>query len=450
MSAGSSSHDVACFSVDRTKYLMLSKSMPDRSEPQVGIGFLPNSRRPLSRSLSIHSGSLLSAEMSRTTASDRPRWATGAGDVGVGPAEGIAAQAVELGVGGLGDGRHWAVLRVVGLGRSVDLGTYVVQTPSPCAMVASRWTWVPSRRAKTSVSASHSSGNCSATWATGQWCWQSCSPVAGRGRLGRGSVAVGREGVGEGLGPVPGGGRSTIGRYRASSSATRWRANAATAGRATLLLDEAQRAGRKVVVGLVEGVPADRGHREQPRRAAAAPGGGGPRLALLDQPLREQRVQVAAHGGGGQPEVLGQQGGGGGTGLEDGAGDPVAGRVLEVGFHNTSVALFGTDRKRRGGRCVGCHSGAAHHTVRVSDTILTRRDVAQGLRALGRQHRRPPPRPQLGQGPGLDSRRPGGDRAGAARRRRGGRNPRGADPDQREQRPRRLGAPPGPAELVGR
>ena len=65
----------ACFSVDRTKYLMLSKSMPDRSEPQVGIGFLPNSRRPLSRRSSIHSGSFFSAEMSRTTSSDSPRCA---------------------------------------------------------------------------------------------------------------------------------------------------------------------------------------------------------------------------------------------------------------------------------------------------------------------------------------------------------------------------------------
>lgn len=53
----------------------------------------------------------------------------------------------------------------------------VVQTPSPCAMVASRWTWVPSSSAKNSVSASHSWGNCSATWATGQWCWHSCSPT---------------------------------------------------------------------------------------------------------------------------------------------------------------------------------------------------------------------------------------------------------------------------------
>ena len=63
----------ACFSVDRTKYLMLSKSMPDRSAPQVGMGFLSKSLRPLSRFLSIHSGSLLRAEMSRTTSSYMPR-----------------------------------------------------------------------------------------------------------------------------------------------------------------------------------------------------------------------------------------------------------------------------------------------------------------------------------------------------------------------------------------
>ncbi len=65
----------ACFSVERTKYLMLSKSMPDRSEPQFGIGFLSKICSAFSRRCSIHSGSLFFAEMSRTTASDRPRCA---------------------------------------------------------------------------------------------------------------------------------------------------------------------------------------------------------------------------------------------------------------------------------------------------------------------------------------------------------------------------------------
>src|ERR1700761_8848243 len=75
MSAGRSSHDSACFSVERTKYLMLSKSMPDRSEPQFGMGLRPKYFSPLSRFSSIHSGSLLRAEMSRTTSSESPRLA---------------------------------------------------------------------------------------------------------------------------------------------------------------------------------------------------------------------------------------------------------------------------------------------------------------------------------------------------------------------------------------
>src|SRR6266508_2507953 len=75
MSSGSSSQLAACFSVDRTKYLMLSKSMVSRSAPQCGIGLRWKSFRPFSRSFSIHSGSFFFAEMSRTTASFRPRCA---------------------------------------------------------------------------------------------------------------------------------------------------------------------------------------------------------------------------------------------------------------------------------------------------------------------------------------------------------------------------------------
>ena len=52
-------------------------------------------------------------------------------------------------------------------------------------MVASRCTGVPSSRPNASVSASHSWGTSAATCATGQWCWQSCSParppIAGAG-----------------------------------------------------------------------------------------------------------------------------------------------------------------------------------------------------------------------------------------------------------------------------
>ena len=73
ISSGSSSQLSACFSVERTKYLMLSKSMPLRSEPHEGIGFFSNRRSPLSLRSNIHEGSFFFEEMSRTTSSFRPR-----------------------------------------------------------------------------------------------------------------------------------------------------------------------------------------------------------------------------------------------------------------------------------------------------------------------------------------------------------------------------------------
>ena len=73
MSSGRSSHVCAWRSVDFTKYLMLSKSMPERSAPHVGIGLRSNMARPLSRFFSIHSGSPLRREMSVTTSAEIPR-----------------------------------------------------------------------------------------------------------------------------------------------------------------------------------------------------------------------------------------------------------------------------------------------------------------------------------------------------------------------------------------
>ncbi len=75
MSSGRSSHEAACFSEERTKYLMLSKSMSSRPAPHVGSGLRSKSRRPFRRRSSIHCGSLFFAEMSRTISSLRPRWA---------------------------------------------------------------------------------------------------------------------------------------------------------------------------------------------------------------------------------------------------------------------------------------------------------------------------------------------------------------------------------------
>src|SRR5205814_9864506 len=108
--------------------------------------------------------------------------------VRVGPAEFVRAQPFELVLRG---GRHVksppdsGVFSVVTGTATASawaafpaLVTCVVQMPSPCAIVASRRTGVPSSLPKASVSASQSCGNSAATCATGQWCWQSCSPAS--------------------------------------------------------------------------------------------------------------------------------------------------------------------------------------------------------------------------------------------------------------------------------
>ena len=93
ISSGSSSQEVACFSEERTKYLMLSKSMPPRSEPQVGMGFLPNSFEALEAHLEHPLGLAL---LGRDVADDGlvdAALGVGAGDVLVGPAELVRADA---------------------------------------------------------------------------------------------------------------------------------------------------------------------------------------------------------------------------------------------------------------------------------------------------------------------------------------------------------------------
>ena len=120
----------------------------------------------------------------------------GARDVGVGPAVAVATQGRECSSWVSGSVWSVIVLSSRGLGRCdgarLGRGTWVVQTPSPLAMVASRWTCVPSSRRTPAVSASHSSGNSAATCATGQWCWHICTPEA-VSRVG--SVALGGQAV---------------------------------------------------------------------------------------------------------------------------------------------------------------------------------------------------------------------------------------------------------------
>ena len=223
----------------------------------------------------------------------------------------------------------------------------VVQTPSPWAIVASRWTCRPRTLPIASVSASHSWGNSWATWATGQCCWQSCSPI---GELAdAGGVAL----VGEHLGQRLGGRELGVGG-----------ADVGVAG-----LDEADPAAGEVHDGLLALVSARKRERlhgevvvlvveagrdrlsvsaEDAGRAAASAGAVDALLGGLDGALLDQVVEVAAYGGRRQVEALGQVGGRGGAVLEDRLHHPRARRSVPLGdgdgrpgeLHNTIVTLM--------------------------------------------------------------------------------------------------------------
>src|SRR6185369_8474757 len=161
---------------------------PGQIRAPIGHGLAPKQLQALQPQIEHPCGLVL---LGRDVADDLLGQATArglAGRVRVGPAELVTIKPLKLGVCGR---RHAetppdsVVLVVVAVEVVVVRGwtrdwavTCVVHIPSPCAIVASRCTGVPSRRPKASVSASHSCGNSAATWATGQWCWQSCSPPA--------------------------------------------------------------------------------------------------------------------------------------------------------------------------------------------------------------------------------------------------------------------------------
>jgi hypothetical protein len=107
--------------------------------------------------------------------------------------------------------------------------------------------------------------------------------------------------------------------------------------RAGHLGEEPQRGGREVVVAVVMGRVTRVGQPEHPRRttsparAATAP-------PALRGDRRQQRVEVPAHRGRVQPQALGERPGGGRTGLEDRAGDPVAGAEVGRGLGGRAVS----------------------------------------------------------------------------------------------------------------
>ena len=228
----------------------------------------------------------------------------------------------------------------------------VVQTPSPWAMVARRWTWRPRTWPMASVSASHSCGNSWATWETGQCCWHSCSaggqsveqgqrphgcgvPLAGEDpgqRLGRRELRVG------------GGDRGVVALDERHAAAGELQHGLVAAG----LREVAQRLDGEVVVLLVEVVAARLGDREHLGRTAPTTSRGRPRVTRLEGALGEEVVEVPAYGGRRQVEPLGEVGGRRRSVDQDRPDDALARRLVAGGrlddgpleFHNTSVPLM--------------------------------------------------------------------------------------------------------------
>ena len=366
MSAGRSSQLAACFSVERTKYLMLLEVDAGQVRaPGRASACGRNSFRPFSRRSSIHSGSFFLAEMSRTTSSDRPRRADS-------PAASESAQpnlyrsspsssgcaVVVMRRCLRADWSSWSCGRRADVRQATGAVTCVVQIPSPCAIVARRCTGVPSSRPNASVSASHSCGNSAATCATGQWCWQSCSPpgcspppVASAGRTGRrGRVAVRRQRLGERLHPLA---RPARLHHRPVPALQVGDLPAGELGDRLgpgHLGEEPERAGGQVVVGVLEGAAARVGDREQLGRAAAAAAAVAPRVPGLDHAVGQQVVQVPADRGRGQAEPGAQPGRGDRPVLQDQPGDPGPGAPLgaQVG-HGARGAGRGDGGLGRGG-----------------------------------------------------------------------------------------------------
>ena len=274
---------------------------PDRSAPHVGIGFLPKSRRPLSRRSSIHSGSFFSAGDAPHHGLVEAALGGRAGGVGVGPAVLVVAEAPSSsGVSGLRHRASSQIRRRVrgprGAARDVrradtvavgdggqsldvlaeqpgeDLGLGLAQLRELLGHVRDRAVVLAQlRRAPASAveaaypSAVSACARTSAFWFSGP----------------RRPATVPLLHVGD---PAPGELRDGLVTAR--------------------LGDEPQRGGRQVVVRLVERVPAGVGEREDLGRTAAAARAVDSLLVGLDQAVVEQVVEVPADRRRGQVEPL--------------------------------------------------------------------------------------------------------------------------------------------------
>ena len=146
----------------------------------------------------------------------------------------------------------------------------------------------------------------------------------------RSSVPVRAQGLGQGFGALLGGGglHGLAVRGRPARRSWRGRRRRPPRPRRTARCDPAQGVRGELVVGLVEGVAAAVGEREDLRGAAARARAVDPLLAGLHDVVGDQCVEVAAHGGGGQPQPPGQLGDGRRAVVQDGPRDPVAGGPL--------------------------------------------------------------------------------------------------------------------------
>ena len=340
----------------------------------MGIGLLSNSRRPLSRSLSIHSGSFF---LRRDVAHDlfgQAAARVGAGGVGVGPAVLVAAEAVELGVVpwwscGLPSWRVswcWSGARRVPAARRAGRGW--------CRRGRRGRAWPGAGRARRAAGRTRRSRPRRAGGTPARRAARGSGPgttarragYAGRGRADRRGVAVDGEALGQGLRARPTASRR---RPRRAGVAALELTDALLGERADGVVAEAgpqvaQRGrGEVVVPGGHRRVAAVGGDVAPGGPAAAAAGRSGDcQTATRPSAARASRCRRTAAGV--EPEPAGQHAGADGPGLEHRPADTVAGpRVRRLtGTRRRGQRGHRHGRRRRRHRARP-HRFSYHHCV---------------------------------------------------------------------------------------
>ena len=281
MSSGRSSHVAACFSLERTKYLMLSKSMPPRSEPQRRHGLAVEELEALQAQVEHP---LRLALLRGDVAHDLLAQAAlggGAGDVGVAPAEVVAADALELGVA-LVDGGHEVTCSFFSRGSSLSVRPGRVRGARDAG--GAHPVAVGDGGQPLHVAAEHAADGLGLGLAQlGELVGDVrdgavlLAQLLAHGHVARaGGVPLVGEDPGQHLGRARAAGSAAATTpKRCSMNATRRVGELPDGGVAAGLVEEAQRLHGEVVVLLVEALAAGLGEREHLGRAAAAARGRG-------------------------------------------------------------------------------------------------------------------------------------------------------------------------------